>query len=65
MGVSLYRIYYWFKLLGIKKINKSIGFKKVKKRGYKFENREIESLPAEYAQLTREQHVSRILSMNI
>lgn len=56
-NVPEYAISTWFKALGLKKLNRVSGHKK--------ESRQIKWLSNEYSNQTREQHVNRILNMQL
>jgi hypothetical protein len=60
-----YLVSVWLKNLGIKKIYKGSGKKRVPYRQRQFENSKINRVAGEYSNVTREQHVERILSMTI
>lgn len=62
-GILEYKVSVWFKSLGLNKINR--GKKRIKIRQKKFETPKQNRFPAQYSNISREQHVDRILSMNI
>lgn len=56
LAVKEYIVSIWLKSLGLKKINRGAN---------KPEGRQIKWLSSEYSNVTREQHIDRILAMNV
>jgi hypothetical protein len=65
-GVSEYRAKVWLNQLGLKKPNRVYTRnKKEKKNQAQIEVRKRKWIPGSYSNVTREQHIDRILSMNV
>jgi hypothetical protein len=64
-SIPEYLVSTWLKDLGIKKIHKGSGKKRISYRQRQFENRKINRIAGIYSNITREQHIDRILSINI